>query len=83
MLHANANRVKISIKDIGDEICLCISDDGKGFDIKRQNQLFGFTSMRERVASINGHLTVESGHGKGTKIYIAVAKQFEKGINLH
>ena len=74
LLHAYANSVKISIEDIGDEICLCIIDDGKGFDIKQQTQTSGLTGMRERVASINGQLTIESETGKGTRIYVAVAK---------
>ena len=76
MLHAQANCVKISIKDIGDQICLSIIDDGNGFDIKHQKYISGLTGIRERVVSINGHLTIESENGKGTKIYIKVAKQF-------
>lgn len=78
MLHAQANSVKISIEEIGNEIGLCIADDGKGFDISEQNQTSGLTSMRERAVSINGRLTIESEPGKGTRICVRVAKQFHE-----
>jgi PAS domain S-box-containing protein len=75
VLHAHANSVKISIEDIGDEVCLCIIDDGKGFDIKQQKQTSGLTGMRERAISINGQLTIESETGKGTRICVTISKQ--------
>ena len=78
ILHANANSVKVSIEDIGDDICLCIIDDGKGFDAKQQQQKSGLTNIRERAVSINSQLTIESETGKGTRICVTVAKQFKE-----
>lgn len=77
VLHANANSVKIGIEDIGDTICMYITDDGKGFDVRQKKQTSGLTGIRERAISINGQLTIESKTGKGTRICIAVAKQFK------
>lgn len=74
MYHAQANNVKISIEDIGDKITLCIADDGKGFDINQATQTSGLTSMKKRAISINGHLTIESEIGKGTRVCVTVAK---------
>ena len=74
-LHAHANSVKIRIEGIGDDVCLCIIDDGKGFDMKQQKPTSGLTSMRERAISINGQLTIESETGRGTKICVTIAKQ--------
>jgi len=75
MYHAQATSVKISIEDKGDEICLTITDDGKGFDSTQQKQASGLVSMRERAASINGQLTIQSEIGKGTLVYVAIKKQ--------
>ena len=75
MYHAQASNVKISIEDIGDKICLAIIDDGKGFDIDQQKQTPGLISMRERAASINGQLTIQSEIGEGTRVCVAIAKQ--------
>lgn len=73
--HAEANSVEISIKDMGDKICLMIMDDGKGFGIKEQGQISGLTNMRNRIASINGQLTIQSETGKGTTVCVIIAKQ--------
>lgn len=74
MYHAEANNVKISIEDIGDTIHLAIIDDGKGFEINQQKQTSGLNSIRERVASINGQLTIQSEPGKGTRVCVSIAK---------
>jgi PAS domain S-box-containing protein len=78
MYHAQANNVKISIEDRDDKICLSIIDDGKGFEIEQQKQSPGLTGMRERAASINGHVTIQSEPGKGTKVCFTVAKQYNE-----
>jgi len=74
MYHAQATSVAISIKDIGDKICLSIMDDGKGFDLNHQKQSPGLTRIRKRTASINGELTILSEPGNGTKVCVAIAK---------
>jgi PAS domain S-box-containing protein len=74
MYHAEANNVNITIEDPGDEICLCITDDGKGFDVAQQEQTPGLTSMRQRAASINGRLTIGTATGKGTSVLVAIKK---------
>ncbi len=75
LYYARSSHVKITIKDAGDQIWLTVVDDGIGFDVDQQKRRPGFIRMRERAASINGHLTIESGIGKGTKICITIAKQ--------
>ena len=52
MEHAEAKNVSISIEEIGNDICLSIVDDGKGFDNKEQCKTFGLTTMQKRIASI-------------------------------
>ncbi|SRR5260221_2755285 len=74
MYHAVAGSVRISIEDAADKIILTITDDGKGFDVNQQQETPGLTRMRERAASINGQLTIQSGPGAGTKICVAVTK---------
>jgi len=74
MYHAVAGNVEISIKDAADKIVLTIIDDGKGFDVNQQLQTPGLTRIRERAASINGQLTIQSGPGAGTKICVEITK---------
>ena len=75
MYHAQASNVKITIEDVGDKICLVIMDDGKGFDMDKQNHNSGLINMRERAASINGDFTIKTKIGNGTRVCVAITKQ--------
>lgn len=72
--HANARHVSVSMHD-GDGIFLTIEDDGCGFDLdglvlENEGRGLGITTMRERASLINGHCTIQSERGKGTRIHI-------------
>lgn len=72
MFHAQANSVKVSIKNGKGKTRLAIVDDGKGFNVDEQMQNSGLSSIRDRVASINGELSIKSKPGKGTSVSVAV-----------
>lgn len=72
MYHASANKVKISLDEKNDGTLLTIEDDGKGFIPETREQYAGLSSMRERAASINGVLTIDSQPGRGTCITVFV-----------
>ena len=58
----------------GDELDLCISDSGAGFNlesVQRKGGL-GLVSMRERLGLIGGQLAVESEPLDGTRIRVRV-----------
>lgn len=74
MYHAQAENAEINIQDTGNAIRLAITDNGKGFDLKKEKKSSGLTSMRERAASINGKLCVDSQPGKGTRVLVEIAK---------
>ncbi|HWK05837.1 MAG TPA: PAS domain-containing sensor histidine kinase [Puia sp.] len=75
LLHAQANHVKITLEEMCDRIQLTVQDDGKGFAVDKQKRKSGLVRMRERAASINGQLTIQSAIGMGTQVRISVAKQ--------
>lgn len=74
MYHAQASNVTVSIEEDSDKICLIIIDDGKGFAIGQQKQTAGLIRIRERTASINGQLTIQSEIGEGTRVCVTIAK---------
>jgi PAS domain S-box-containing protein len=74
MYHAEAGSVIISIEEIDNTIQLSIEDNGKGFDMAEQKQTPGIIRMRERAASINGTLNVETDKGMGTRICVTITK---------
>lgn len=72
--HAQADHVRVTVTEINDHLRLCVQDNGKGFDVNRQKKNSGLIRMRERVASINGILIIESEAGKGTTICVSIKR---------
>ncbi|HET8953448.1 MAG TPA: GAF domain-containing sensor histidine kinase [Solirubrobacteraceae bacterium] len=66
--HAGATQVEVDVVEIDDQVQVTITDDGAGFDPDAAAEGFGLLGMRERVALMEGTLTVESEKGKGTTI---------------
>ncbi|MBX3064423.1 MAG: GAF domain-containing sensor histidine kinase [Anaerolineae bacterium] len=76
--HAQASKVTLRLYR-EDNYCIGeIEDNGVGFDISRINNNYesrgslGMVNMRERAASIDGLIDIQSEIGKGTRIAIAV-----------
>jgi signal transduction histidine kinase len=72
--HANASRVAIGLARENGALELTISDDGQGFDAASplERGHIGLASMRERVRSLDGQLTVATSPGQGTRVTASV-----------
>jgi two-component system, NarL family, sensor histidine kinase DevS len=66
--HAHARRVSVLLTATGGKIKAVIEDDGKGFDPSDPGDGVGLLGIRERMALLDGTLTVESGESGGTTI---------------
>ena len=63
--HAEAKQLRIDLSWKDDELSLYIRDDGRGFDVNNpgdapQSGHFGLVNFRDRIASLNGTLEIES-----------------------
>lgn len=72
--HASAHRVWVSLMRENGSLELTVSDDGQGFDTGSplDRQHVGLSSMRERVRSLDGQLTLATSPGQGTRIIARV-----------
>jgi two-component system, NarL family, sensor histidine kinase DegS len=76
--HAHAHNAWITFrKPDGNELEMTVADDGQGFDphavsVDTTRKTFGLASMRERVDSLNGELTLDSRPGAGTRVTVSV-----------
>jgi signal transduction histidine kinase len=78
--HADADRIVLSLRRVGDSIVLGCADDGKGFDPAERRtaragdadgaQHFGLSSIAERCALIEAALRIESVPGRGTTLLV-------------
>lgn len=72
--HANARRIVVMLEQEVAVTKLSVTDDGLGFDPEgAANQGgWGLRGMKERIAQVGGHLTVESALGQGTTVRVEV-----------
>jgi signal transduction histidine kinase len=70
--HARASVIHIQLRFDEKTVRLSITDDGQGFDVKKESRGFGVTGMRERAREIGGKFRLDSKHGKGTRVEAAV-----------
>jgi signal transduction histidine kinase len=75
--HADARNVSVTLERRHDQLVVVIEDDGVGFSTAVPAQTsgpkrLGLSGMRERVALVDGNLTVESEPGKGTAVILRV-----------
>ncbi len=69
--HSGAGQATVRLWCDEDRLNVQVEDHGIGFDTEAvlgKSLSFGLTGMRERMLSLNGHLTVESVVGKGTRL---------------
>jgi two-component system, NarL family, sensor histidine kinase DevS len=71
--HAGASRVSVLLVRRPRGVSAIVEDDGHGFDPQRETDTgMGLVGMRERLALLEGHLTIESGRGAGTSLVAEV-----------
>jgi len=72
--HSKAKNTTIALEYREDELLLCISDDGVGFDVSKINDIEesgrgrGVFSMKERIGLLGGRCWIESQPGQGTTV---------------
>lgn len=72
--HAQANKVRVSIRKVKDNIRVSVEDDGVGFDLVEVTSMaakraeFGLFSIRERLEQLGGMIEIDSKPGRGSKI---------------
>ena len=66
--HAAATRVALQLTQADGHLRLRIVDDGQGFDPAQTRGGMGLRNIRERVARLDGQLTVFSEPGGGTRL---------------
>ena len=68
--YSGAQNINLQLIQDRKHVSLTVSDDGCGFDKKTIAKGMGMKSIRNRVASCNGKIDIDSTPGKGTEITI-------------
>ncbi len=76
--HASATRAALLLTLEGDDLVLCVEDNGRGFDPARVpapdalGRHQGLTNMRDRATGMGGTFAIERPDGSGTRIIVRV-----------
>ena len=84
--HARANKADISIDKDGPFMRIQVVDDGVGFDTAEagpragKSSGYGLFSIRERLTSLGGLVTINSLPGQGTRVFITVPLEQQEAV---
>ena len=70
--HSQAVHVGVSLVFNAQTVQVIVSDDGIGFDVKCKANGMGLRTIKERVESIGGEVSIISAPGEGTKVIITI-----------
>lgn len=74
--HAEANRVILDLFEADNHLFLNVKDNGKGFDLKRQESqkriTGGLMNIRSRTQLLNGDFDINTAIGKGCEVLIKI-----------
>jgi len=77
--HAEATSARVTIERQGNQVCVSVADDGRGFEPDRRGASgqprFGLQTMRERAEAVGGNFAIELVPGKGTLVLVHVPLQ--------
>ncbi len=72
--YANADKIRVEVRDEGSFLVIRIADNGIGFDEKTVRKGNGLSNMRKRLKEIGGKLEIVSAPDKGTSVIVSVDK---------
>ena len=73
MKHAEASKISLDIMLSGNQLMICYSDNGKGFDKTSEKKTgMGLHNIRNRVESSGGTLSMESSPDAGILVSITI-----------
>jgi signal transduction histidine kinase len=73
--HAQAQTASVILERRGGEMIMIVEDNGRGFDpaaVSQDEHRLGLYGIRERAELLGGKLTIESGPGQGTSLFVTL-----------
>ena len=80
--HARASAVTFNMTLRQTHLELLLHDDGRGYDVSKQSNR-GLKNIEERVATLNGKMTVVSSSSTGTLVELKIPLRFPDGSVLN
>jgi signal transduction histidine kinase len=68
--HGKAKRIEVTLKGTGNEFCLAVRDNGRGFSIENASRGHGLNNIQSRAQRLGAQLQFSSTPGTGTRIVV-------------
>jgi signal transduction histidine kinase len=68
--HARPTAVAVAVTTDGGNLCVSVSDDGRGLDPARRREGLGLRGIEERVRELGGTVAFGGSSGRGTRLAI-------------
>ncbi len=78
--HSGAGRVEVVLADAGGRATVLVRDDGHGFEVSRVLAAGGLGTLRDRVDSVGGELTVSTNDVGGTDVAASLPVRAAVGV---
>jgi signal transduction histidine kinase len=85
--YSQASEINMELQLVGSNIVLKVSDNGKGFNLKKISNVaevkkvrMGISNMQERTHLLNGHFKIESALNKGTRITVELPVNYAEEV---
>ena len=76
--HAQATRIEVNVSFAGDDLTICVRDDGDGFASSTDSEPelhYGLIGMRERAEHLGGEFCIDTIPGQGTVVSIRLPRR--------
>jgi signal transduction histidine kinase len=70
--HADARSAQIELSFGSQDVSLCVTDDGRGFEPEQCNESLGLFFMRQRAKKLGGAWQLQSKPGQGTRLSVSI-----------
>jgi len=70
--YAQASNATVRLREDGGQLCVAVTDDGRGFDATVAVRGAGLTNMEDRLEALGGTLLIEASPGHGTMLRATV-----------
>ena len=72
--HADASAVSVVLEFTGDDVCLTVQDNGRGFDRATSGDGHGVANMRQRAEELGGGFELRAAPDEGTRVFVRLPR---------
>ncbi len=74
--YAKAKHIVVQLHEEPEGLCVCVIDDGVGFDSNELDKGYGLNGITERVKTLGGSLSIDSAPGDGVNTCVKLPAKF-------